>query len=89
MVTPIRDLVLAKPFPSDERSSGGIIVSEAHREMSNKMRVIAVGNGTAKEKMQFKKDDVVFRVQNHGDEIIIDGEKHFLIKQSHLIAQLS
>jgi chaperonin GroES len=89
MVKPIRNYILAKPFPSDEKSAGGIIVSEAHRAVSNKMRVIEVGTGTQKEPMRFKKDDVVFRVKDHGNEIMIDGELHFLIEQAHLIAQLN
>lgn len=89
MITPIRNRVLAKPFPPDEKSAGGIIVSDAHKAVSNKMRIIAVGNGTAKEPMRFRKDDVVFRVKDHGDEVIIEGEKYFLIEQSHLIAQLN
>ena len=86
---PIKNKVLVKPFPSDELSSGGIYVSEAHREVSNKMEVIAVGNGTAKTPMQFKKGDVAFRVKGCGDEFIINGEKHFLVEQSWLIAKLN
>lgn len=87
---PIKNNVLVKPFPSDEMSTGGIIVSEAHRPISNKMEVIAVGSGTAKEKMKFKKGDVVFRVKDHSLlELEIKGEKHYLIEQSALIAKLN
>ena len=86
---PIKNKVLVKPFPSDELSAGGIYVSEAHREVSDKMKVIAVGNGTSKTPMQFKPDDVVFRVKGCGDEFIINGEKHFLVEQSWLIAKLN
>ena len=89
MIKVIRDNVLVKPFPSDELSAGGIIVSEAHREVSNKMEVIAVGNGTKKEPIQFNKGDVVFRVKGHGEEIEINGEKYFILKQSWLIAKLN
>jgi len=89
MVKPIRDNVLVKPFPSDEVSDGGIIVSEAHRATSNKMLVIAVGNGTATEPMRLKENDIVFRVKDHGEEIHVGGERMFLIKQSHLIAKLN
>ena len=89
MITPIRTKVLAKPFPSDDKSAGGIIVSDAHKAVSNKMKVISVGRGTLKDPMRFKKDDVVFRVKDHGDEIIIGGEKYYLIEQSHLIAKMN
>jgi chaperonin GroES len=89
MINPIRNYILVRPFPSDEKSAGGIIVSEAHRAISNKMKVIAVGNGTKKEPMRFKIDDIVFRVKDHGNEVLIDGQMHFLIEQSHLIAKLN
>jgi chaperonin GroES len=86
---PIKDNVLVKPFPSDNISSGGIIVSDAHKETSNKMYVVAVGNGTSKSPMKFKEGDVVFRIKDCGDEILINGEKHFLVKAHWLIAQLN
>ena len=86
---PINDYILIKPFPSDELSTGGIIVSEAHRAVSNKAEVIAVGNGTNKNPMQFKKGDIVFRVKDCGDEIEIKGERYFLVKQNWLIAKLN
>lgn len=87
MIQPIREKVLVKPYPSDEMSSGGIIVSEAHRAVSNKMKVIAVGKGTKKEPMRFKAGETAYRVKGCGDEIIIDGEKHYLVSQGWLIAK--
>lgn len=89
MIRPIKNKVLVKPFPSDEMSAGGIIVSEAHRAISNKMEVVEVGNGTKQTPMQFKKGDTVFRVKDLGDPIEVNGELHFLIEQSWLIAKLN
>jgi chaperonin GroES len=86
---PVKNKVLVKPFPSDELSEGGIIVSEAHRAISNKMEVIAVGNGTNKTPMQFKEGDIVFRVKECGDEVDIKGEMHLLVEQAWLIAKLN
>jgi chaperonin GroES len=87
MVQPIKENVLIKPFPSDEQTAGGLIIPESCRGISNKATVIAAGNGTKEKPMQFNPGDVVFRVKDCGDEIIIDGEKHFLVKQSWLIAR--
>lgn len=89
MIRPIKNKVLVKPFPSDDRSAGGIIVSEAHIAISNKMEVVEVGNGTKQTPMQFKKGDTVFRIKDLGDPIEIKGELHFLIEQSWLIAKLN
>lgn len=89
MIKPIRDYVLVKPYPSEEMSEGGIFVSEAHRETSNKMLVMDVGNGTKKTPMKFKKGETVFRVKDGGTPIEEKGELFFLIPQSWLIAKLN
>jgi chaperonin GroES len=89
MIKPIRDNIVVQAFPSDEISDGGIFVSEAHREVSCKMKVIAVGNGTKKEPMKLKQGDVVFRVKGMGTEIEINKQTYFIVKQSWLIAQLN
>ncbi len=85
----IRDNVLVKPFASDEKSIGGIIVSEAHRAVSQKVKVVSVGNGTKKSPMNWKEGDVAFRVKDSGDEILIGGERHFIVKSTWLIAKLN
>lgn len=89
MITVIKNNVLVKPFPSDEKSMGGIIVSEAHRAVSQKVKVVATGQGTKKLPMNWKEGDVAFRVKDSGDEILIGGERHFIVKSSWLIAGLS
>jgi co-chaperonin GroES (HSP10) len=85
----IRDNVLVKPFMSDSVSSGGIFVSEAHRAVSQKVTVVGVGNGTKKSPMNWKNGDIAFRVKDCGDEILIDGERHFIVKSTWLIAKLN
>lgn len=89
MVKPIRDLVLVKPFPSDAVSVGGIIVPDSCQEVSNKMEVVAVGNGTKDSPMRFKEGQIVFRVLNWGTEILIHNEKHYLMSQDSLLATLN
>jgi chaperonin GroES len=89
MIKPILDNILIKPYLSDDKSSGGIIVSEAHRAISQKVEVIAVGNGTKKNPMNFKPGDTAFRVKDSGTELIIEGEKYFMVKSGWLIAKLN
>jgi chaperonin GroES len=86
-MTPIRNLVLVKPFPSDELSEGGIFVPESARRVSNKVRVVKVGNGTLKRPMKLKEGDVGFRVENWGTEVLIGGELHFLLDEGAIIAK--
>lgn len=88
MIKPIRSQVLLKPFPSDEQSEGGIIVSEAHRAINNKMEVVAVGNGEKGKPMRLSVGQTVFRVKDWGNEIEIEGVKHYLMKQDAILATL-
>ena len=89
MIQPIREHVLIKPYASDTISAGGILLSEAHKEISNKVKVIAVGKGTKDKPMKFTPGETVFRVKDVGDEILIDGERHFIVKQTWLLAKLN
>jgi chaperonin GroES len=89
MIKPIKENIVVKPFPSDEKSEGGIIVSEAHRAVSQKVKVVAVGSGTKKHPMKFSVGDTAFRVKDSGTEIIIDGEKCFIVKSTWLIAKMN
>lgn len=84
---PVRNIVLTKPFPPDEISEGGIFVPESARQESNKMRVIAVGNGTKERKMIFNPGDIVYRVKDWGAPVDIDGERYYLMDQNGIIAK--
>ncbi len=84
---PIRNIILTKPFPPDEVSEGGIFVPESARQESNKMRVIAVGNGTKERKMPFKEGQVVYRVKSWGTPVDIEGERYYLMDQNGIIAK--
>lgn len=83
---PIRNNVLVKPFAADEISLRGIIVPESARKDSNKVYVVKVGNGTKDKPMRLKEGMVGFRIKECGVDIIIKGEKHFLIDDNSIIA---
>jgi len=85
---PIRTKVLIKPFPSEEKSTGGIIVADGFRERNSKSIVVAVGNGTKDQPMHYKPGMVVFSVKDNGDEFIINGEKHYLIEAGWILGIL-
>lgn len=83
---PYGNNILVKCFPSDEVSEGGIFVPESAREDSNKVRIVKVGEGTEKTPMRLKAGDIGFRVRGWGTEILIDGEKHFIMGQDGILA---
>ena len=85
-MTPIRDLVLVKPFMADEVTEGGLYIPENYRERSCKAQVVKVGNGTAKVKMEAKVGDVVFHIKGAGEPFVIDGEYYYLIRQNDILS---
>lgn len=86
MLKPIKNKVLIKLFPGDDKSTGGIVVAESFRAESNKGKVIAVGAGTKDKPMQFKEGDIVYRVQGHGEPVDIEGERHYMMDQNTILA---
>lgn len=85
-MTPIRSQILFKPFPPDTISTGGIYVPETAQQVNNKGTVIKVGRGTKDRPMMLKPGDIGHRVKDWGCEVIIDGEKHYLMDQDAILA---
>jgi co-chaperonin GroES (HSP10) len=83
---PIRDFVLVKPFMAEGVTEGGLFIPENYRERSCKAQVVSVGNGTAKIKMEAKKNDVIFHIKGAGEAIILNDELHFLIRHNDILA---
>lgn len=83
---PIGHNVLIKPHLSDEVSEGGIFVPDSCKTPSNKGLIVAVGNGTPSKPMKVKAGQTCFRVKDWGQEVLIDGELHFLMNQDAVIA---
>jgi len=87
-IRPILTNVLVKPCESDGVSAGGILVPESFREESNKMEVIAVGNGKKDKPMRFKQGETVFRVKDWGTPIEENGTLMYLMDQDALLAKI-
>lgn len=81
----LRNEVLIKPFKEAE-TKNGIIVPESARGYTNRGEIVSVGSGTVKRPMKLKKGDVCHRVKNWGQEVEVDGELHFIMDDSAVIA---
>jgi chaperonin GroES len=86
MIKPIRDNILVKPLEADNISEGGIYVPDSAKKISNKVEIVAVGNGTDKKPMRLKKGNIAYRTKDWGEELIIDGETYFLMNQDAILA---
>lgn len=85
-IKPIKQNVLVRPLESDNISEGGIIVPDSCKKDSNRVEVVAVGNGSKDKPMNRKVGDIGFRVKESGTEIWENGVKYFLMDQSWIIA---
>jgi co-chaperonin GroES (HSP10) len=83
---PIRDFVLVKPFMAEGVTEGGLFLPENYIERSCKAKVVSTGRGTAKVKMEAKKDDVIFHIKGAGEPVILNNELVFLIRQNDILA---
>ena len=86
MIQPVRNNVLVKCLDNGNISSGGIFLSEAHKEDSNKVEIVAVGTGLPNKPMRLKAGQIGHRVKDWGQQIQEGNEKYYLMDQSAIIA---
>ncbi len=87
MIQPIRNNVLVKPFMNEEKTEGGLIVPEAFRGESDRVEVIAVGQGTSKRKMTLSVGEIGYRVKGWGEQVIDNGTNYYIMDCSAIIAK--
>jgi chaperonin GroES len=79
---PVKKKILFKPFLGDSVTSGGLHIPDSARKLSNRGVIVDIGEQVTK----VKSGDIGFRVKDWGEEIIINGEKHFIMEQDAILA---
>ena len=90
-VKPLGDKVLVEVLEAEEKTRGGIILPDTAKEEKTEGKVIAVGQGKLLDSgkvqpLEVKKGDRVIFGKYAGDEILIDGKKHKVLKESEILA---
>lgn len=90
-VKPLGDRVLVKIVEAEEKTKGGIILPDSAKEEKSEGEVIAVGKGKMKEDgtvvpCEVKAGDKVLFGKYSGDEIMIDGKKNKILRESEILA---
>lgn len=98
-IVPLGDRVLVKPFTADEAKGDngkhyGIILPESvANEKSAQGRVLAVGNGRfidgKRLPVQVKVGDKVIFSKYSYDEVELDGEELYMLKEDNILAIIS
>ncbi|MFA6600577.1 MAG: co-chaperone GroES [Candidatus Omnitrophota bacterium] len=90
-IKPLGDKILVEILESEEKTKGGIILPDTAKEEKAEGRVIAVGTGKVLESgkvqpLEVKKGDRIIFGKYSGDEIVIDGKKHKIVKETEVLA---
>ena len=90
-VRPLHDRVIVHRLDEGEQKIGGIIIPDTAKEKPQQGRVIAAGNGKAKDDgkripLDVKAGDRILFGKYSGQEITIDGEEYLIMKEDEVLA---
>ena len=90
-VRPLGDKVLVEVLEAEEKTKGGIILPDTAKEEKTEGKVVAVGGGKVLESgkvqpVEVKRGERVIFGKYAGDEILIDGKKHKILKEREILA---
>jgi chaperonin GroES len=93
-IMPLGDRVVVKPFTEQEKKTkSGILIPETvSKERPEQGKVIAVGegkwneDGDARVQMSVKVGDVVLFSKYGPDEVKIDGEEYYVLREDSILA---
>ena len=85
-IRPLADRVLIEPSVAEDKTAGGIIIPDTAKEKPQKGTIVAVGPGTADQKMTVKVGDVVLYGKYSGTEISYGGNNYLIMKESDIYA---
>ncbi|NLW71152.1 MAG: co-chaperone GroES [Eubacteriaceae bacterium] len=87
---PLGDRVVLKVKESEEKTKGGIILTDTSKEKPMQATVVAVGTGEVvdgkKIPLDVKVGDNVIYSKYSGTEITIDGEELLIVRQNDILA---
>jgi len=90
---PLHDRVLIRRVPSEEKTTGGIIIPDTAKEKPMEGEVVAAGPGARGEDgklqpMDVKAGDRVLFGKWSGTEVKLDGEELIIMKESDIMGVL-
>ncbi len=87
---PLGDKIVLKVVEMEEKTKGGIILTDTSKEKPLIAKVIAVGTGEVidgkKVELDVKEGDTVIYSKFAGTEISVDDEDLLIVKQSDILA---
>ena len=92
-VRPLHDRIIVQRLDEGEQMVGGIIIPDTAKEKPQQGKVIAAGNGKAKDDgkriaLDVKAGDTILFGKYSGQEIKIDGEERLIMREEEILAVL-
>jgi len=92
-VRPLHDRIIVQRLEEGEQQVGGIIIPDTAKEKPQQGKVIAVGNGKAKDDgkripLDVKAGDTILFGKYSGQEIKVDGEEYLIMREDEVLGVL-
>ena len=89
-IRPLHDRVIVLRLDEGEQKVGGIIIPDTAKEKPQQGKVIAAGNGKAKDDgkrvpLDVKAGDVILFGKYSGQEIKLDGEEYLIMREDEVL----
>ncbi|TVQ48408.1 MAG: co-chaperone GroES [Gloeocapsa sp. DLM2.Bin57] len=93
-VKPLGDRVFVKVSPSEEKTSGGILLPDTAKEKPQIGEIVAVGSGKINDNgtripLEVKVGDKVLYSKYAGTDVKLGGEEYVLLSEKDILAALS
>jgi len=90
-IRPLHDRVLLRRKEPEEKSKGGLFLPSAAQEKSQLAEVVAIGSGRVNEDgsvtaLKVEPGMTVLLGKWGGDEVVVDGQKLLLVRESDILA---
>ena len=89
-VRPLHDRIIVERIDEGEQKIGGIIIPDSAKEKPQQGKVIAAGNGKAKDDgkrvpLDVKAGDTILFGKYSGQEIKIDGDEYLIMREDEVL----
>ena len=89
-VRPLHDRIIVQRIDEGEQKVGGIIIPDSAKEKPQQGKVIAVGLGkrekTERVPLDVKAGDTILFGKYSGQDIRLDGEEYFIMREDEVLA---
>ena len=90
-VRPLHDRIIVQRIEEGEQKIGGIIIPDSAKEKPQQGKVVAAGNGKAKDDgkripLDVKSGDTILFGKYSGQDIKIDGNEYLIMREDEVLA---